>query len=163
MKFKYLGLYFTADWCSACVRLGRTLPSLLNRVNQGSDLFKLITFRLDESDSDFAYKYYKFKNCHMGQASHLADMLAVRFLPTVLVYNIEGRLVSRSGVQDMQKHGEKTINYWDTLWNEWYFVFTLILELLFIPEFIFIKPYSLTEIFPKLSEGKSPSPTQFSA
>jgi len=40
----------------------------------------------------------------MGQASQLADMLAVQFLPTVLVYNIEGRLVSRTGVQDMQKN-----------------------------------------------------------
>ena len=51
----------------------------------------------------------------MSQASRLADMLAVQFLPTVLVYNIEGRLVSKSGVQDMQKFGEKTLNYWDTL------------------------------------------------
>jgi hypothetical protein len=36
LKFKYLGLYFTADWCNACVRLGRTLPSLINRVNHAS-------------------------------------------------------------------------------------------------------------------------------
>jgi len=115
LNFKYLGLYFTADWCGACVKLARTLPNLLNRVNSGADFFKLITFRLDESDTDFGYKYYRFKNCHMNQASHLADMLAVQFLPTILVYNIEGRLVSRSGVQDMQRNGEKTIEYWDTL------------------------------------------------
>lgn len=115
LSFKYLGLYFTADWCGACVKLARTLPNLLNKVNSGADFFKLITFRLDESDTDFGYKYYRFKNCHMNQASHLADMLAVQFLPTILVYNIEGRLVSRSGVQDMQRHGEKTIGYWDTL------------------------------------------------
>jgi hypothetical protein len=24
--------------------------------------------------------------------------------------------VSKSGVQDMQKYGEKTIGYWDSLW-----------------------------------------------
>jgi hypothetical protein len=47
LSFKYLGLYFTADWCGACVKLVRSLPPLINRVNQGSDLFKLITFRLD--------------------------------------------------------------------------------------------------------------------
>lgn len=41
----------------------------------------------------------------MSQASSLADMLAVQFLPTILVYNIEGRLVSRRGIQDMQKYG----------------------------------------------------------
>ncbi len=76
----------------------------------------MITFRLDESNTDFAYKYYRFKNLHMSQASKLADMLAVQFLPTVLVYNIAGRLVSKSGVQDMQKYGEKTIGYWDSLW-----------------------------------------------
>jgi hypothetical protein len=51
----------------------------------------------------------------MSQASRLADMLAVQFLPTVLVYNLEGRLVSKSGVQDMQQYGENTINFWDTL------------------------------------------------
>ena len=47
LNFKYLGLYFTADWCGACVKLVRYLPSLLNKVNQASDLFKLITLRLD--------------------------------------------------------------------------------------------------------------------
>ncbi len=47
LSFKYLGLYFTADWCGACVRLAKTLPNLLTKVNQGNDWFKLITFRLD--------------------------------------------------------------------------------------------------------------------
>ena len=47
LKFKYLGLYFTADWCGACVRLGKNLPNLITKVNRGTDLFKMITFRLD--------------------------------------------------------------------------------------------------------------------
>ena len=41
----------------------------------------------------------------MSQASHFADMLSVQFLPTILVYSIEGRLISRKGIQDIQKHG----------------------------------------------------------
>jgi hypothetical protein len=41
----------------------------------------------------------------MNQTSHFADMLSVQFLPTILVYNIEGRLISRKGIQDMQKYG----------------------------------------------------------
>jgi hypothetical protein len=51
----------------------------------------------------------------MSQASKLADMLAVHFLPTVLIYNINGKLVSKKGVEDMQKYGENTIGYWDKL------------------------------------------------
>jgi hypothetical protein len=41
----------------------------------------------------------------MRQASELADLLSIQYLPTILVYNIEGRCVSRRGLQDMQQHG----------------------------------------------------------
>ena len=33
LKFKYLGLYFTADWCSYCWKLVKVLPSLVKKVN----------------------------------------------------------------------------------------------------------------------------------
>ncbi len=32
-KYKYLGLYFTATWCSYCVKIVDKLPLLINKVN----------------------------------------------------------------------------------------------------------------------------------
>ena len=105
LYFRYLGLYFTADWCGSCVKLSKFLPSLVSKINGQTQDFKLVTFRLDESSSEFANHFYKFKNAHLSQASHFADMLSIQFLPTILIYNLEGKLISRKGVQDMQTHG----------------------------------------------------------
>ena len=52
LTFKYLGLYFTADWCSGCVRTSSALRKIVERINNlHPDALKLITIRLDESRS----------------------------------------------------------------------------------------------------------------
>lgn len=32
-KYKYIGLYFTATWCSYCVQIVNKLPTLIDKVN----------------------------------------------------------------------------------------------------------------------------------
>lgn len=33
LGFKYLGLYFTADWCSSCVRSSSALRRIVEKIN----------------------------------------------------------------------------------------------------------------------------------
>lgn len=61
-EFKYLGLYFTAVWCSYCVKIVHQLPLIVNKVNHSGNNLKLITLRLDEDPSDFAYSYLRYRN-----------------------------------------------------------------------------------------------------
>jgi hypothetical protein len=60
-RYKYLGLYFTATWCSYCVQIVNKLPGMIDRVNKNGDFLKLLTLRLDEDDTNFAYSYLRYK------------------------------------------------------------------------------------------------------
>jgi thiol-disulfide isomerase/thioredoxin len=60
--FKYLGLYFTATWCSYCVKIVDKLPKIIEKVNHRGPDLKLLTIRLDDERSNFAYNYLKFKS-----------------------------------------------------------------------------------------------------
>lgn len=33
LPFKYLGLYFTAEWCSSCVRTSSALKKILQKIS----------------------------------------------------------------------------------------------------------------------------------
>jgi thiol-disulfide isomerase/thioredoxin len=46
-SFRYLGLYFTATWCSYCVKIADKMPQLLAAVNSKGSLFRMLTIRLD--------------------------------------------------------------------------------------------------------------------
>jgi thiol-disulfide isomerase/thioredoxin len=47
-KYRYLGLYFTATWCSYCVQIVNKLPQLIDKVNSKGEYLKFLTLRLDD-------------------------------------------------------------------------------------------------------------------
>lgn len=113
-KYKYLGLYFTATWCSYCVQIVNKLPALVNKVNNHGDYLKLITLRLDEDTSNnFAYSYLRYKQISYEDVTGIATRLGARQIPSIYIFDIFGTLVTRNGLQDIMKHQENTIQYWD--------------------------------------------------
>lgn len=69
LHFKYLGLYFTAEWCSSCVRTSEGLKKMVSRINSAHPgLFKMITIRLDEGNSNLGYSYWKFPEIKISGA-----------------------------------------------------------------------------------------------
>ncbi len=61
LPFKYLGLYFTAEWCSSCIRTSESLKNAVLRINKAHpDILKIITIRLDEGTSNLGYSYWRF-------------------------------------------------------------------------------------------------------
>ena len=47
------------------------------------------------------------------KASQVAGNLGVRHIPTIIVYDFMGRLVTLNGLQDIMSNMEKTIEVWD--------------------------------------------------
>jgi thiol-disulfide isomerase/thioredoxin len=48
LNFKYLGLYFTAEWCQACKQTSPTLVDIIKKIEKKSPgTFKIITIRMD--------------------------------------------------------------------------------------------------------------------
>lgn len=75
LPFRYLGLYFTATWCSSCVRVADKIPHLLATVNKKGNFFRLLTFRLDEDLSNFGSYDLKFKSMNHEGAAEIANWL----------------------------------------------------------------------------------------
>lgn len=46
-SFRYIGLYFTATWCSYCVQIANKISPLISTVNSKGNFFRLLTLRLD--------------------------------------------------------------------------------------------------------------------
>lgn len=103
-SFKYLGLYFTATWCTYCVQIVDKMPKMIERVNHGGEHLKLLTLRLDETPNNFAYSYLRFKSIAYDLAANIASQLGVRNIPSILVYNLAGQLVSSNGLRDIMQH-----------------------------------------------------------
>lgn len=117
IPFRYLGLYFTATWCSYCWKIKDKIPILLNVVNKKGPLFKLLTFRLDDDGGNFGYYDLGYKVFDSDRASAIATMVGVNGIPRILVYDIMGRLVSSDGFKDMSSFKENTIEMWDRKMN----------------------------------------------
>ena len=115
LKFKYLGLYFTAQWCRSCHMLAPHLKNLYEEVNKNDHLLQMVTLRLDNENTDFGHYYWRFSNSSEQENGQLASILQVRHLPSILIFNVEGRLISRTGYNDMKKFGEQTFEYWNSL------------------------------------------------
>lgn len=65
---------------------------------------KLITLRLDDSPTNFAYSYLKFKNLSDETTSELANKMGVMNIPSIVVYDLLGNLVTRNGLQEMLRY-----------------------------------------------------------
>lgn len=109
LPFKYLGVYFTATWCSYCWKIVDKMPNLLAAVNSRGSHFRLLTLRLDEDETNFGYSDLRFKSMNNEVASVIANALGVYHIPKILVYDYLGRLVSTNGFNDMNSYRENTI------------------------------------------------------
>lgn len=109
IKCKYFGLYFVATWCSACVRINSRLTEAIKMV--GPEL-KVITCRLDDDPSDFAYHSLRFANSSSFLFQNLTSSLRVSTIPSLLIFDSYGRLISRDGVNDILKQRADVINFW---------------------------------------------------
>jgi thiol-disulfide isomerase/thioredoxin len=95
LRFRYLGLYFTANWCPACVRQAPVLKRIVERIEQSNPgVLKLITIRLDNSANSLGYSFWRFPRITLPVAEELALKLRMRFLPGVIVLNSNWKIVS---------------------------------------------------------------------
>ena len=75
------------------------MPELLSTVNGNRSSLKVITFRLDEEGGEFGHYDMRFKSLSHETSSEIASMLEVYQIPTLIVYDYLGRLVTRKGYQ----------------------------------------------------------------
>ena len=81
------------------------MPQLIAAVNSRGPFFRMLTFRFDRDQSSFGNYDLKFKNLSEESTDEISGAFQVAHLPTLLVYDIMGRLVTREGYRDMMNYG----------------------------------------------------------
>lgn len=98
------------------MRTSSTLKKIVEKINSTHpDKLKLITVRLDDSNTDFGYKFWRFPQLNFHGAQELSQSLSIRYLPSILILNRSGYIVSASGFKDLMEHQDQTIEFWDKL------------------------------------------------
>jgi len=93
------------------------MPPLLAAVNSKGSFFRMLTIRLDEDGGNFGCYDLKFKGLSNDDASDVANWCKVSSIPTILIYDYLGRLVTRNGYAEMRQYQENTVEMWDRKMN----------------------------------------------
>lgn len=91
---------------------------------------------MDNSSSKFGENYLYFPRLQYEQAQGLHNYFKIKSLPSMLVFNMKGKLVSLTGVEDIQKFREHTLRLWGSInWDsgvklrdrKWCLIFVLMI------------------------------------
>ncbi|MFK7849528.1 MAG: thioredoxin-like domain-containing protein [Akkermansiaceae bacterium] len=100
---KYYVFYYTASWCGPCQRFTPSLVDFYNKHKEGNDSFEivLITSDRDEKAMEGYAKNKKMPWPHLklSKAPSFKKKFShgVRGIPSVIVCDLEGNIVSRDG------------------------------------------------------------------
>lgn len=112
---KIIGLYFSAEWCPPCRAF---TPELVNFRNQNKDNFEVVFVSSDrtpkEQKSYMAnYKMDFLAVQHNGEATvKLREQFAIRGIPSLIIVDSKGNLITRDGRRDVSSNGKKALADW---------------------------------------------------
>lgn len=118
MEGKFVGLYFSASWCGPCRRF---TPELVSFRNQNADYFEVVLIGADGSSKAQQNYMKKYKMPWLAlenqsrEAKDISEKVKVEILPTLVILDAEGNLVSKKGKEEISKYGNESIKYWGGL------------------------------------------------
>ena len=118
LSYKFVGLYFSASWCGPCRKFS---PQLVDFRNENLDVFEVILISADGNAKAQQNYMRKFKMAWPAlenqpeEARRISTEAKVAFLPSLIILDENGKIISRSGKDDIIKYRENTIDYWKSL------------------------------------------------
>lgn len=113
-------LYFSAHWCNPCRRFTPFLSEMYSYWVDNGQPIEVIFVSSDRSESQFEHysATMPWQALPYGERK-LADRLktgyGVRSIPSLLVFDKNGQLVSKNGRQDVQNHRGGVMEYWRSI------------------------------------------------
>lgn len=100
---KYYVFYYTASWCGPCQQFTPSLVNFYNKHKEGNDKFEIVLITSDSSeDAMEGYaesKKMPWPHLKLSKADSFKKKFThgVRGIPSVIVCDLEGEIVSRDG------------------------------------------------------------------
>ena len=118
LKGKMVGFYFSAHWCPPCRKFTPQLVKFYKKVSKKHN-FEIV-FVSSDRNSKAMQKYMKEAGMPWLAIPHGAPQIKalqqefkVSGIPTLIVLDRNGRVVSKSARTDVARHGEKAIDLWE--------------------------------------------------
>jgi len=115
LQGKIVGLYFSAEWCPPCRAF---TPSLVKFRDDNKEKFEVVFVSSDRSAADMA-KYmgnYKMNFSAVPfdapQRAALGSHFGVRGIPSLIILDDKGNLISRDGRGDLSRDAAKALADW---------------------------------------------------
>jgi nucleoredoxin len=112
---KIIGLYFSAEWCPPCRAF---TPELVKFRNENKEQFEVVFISSDRNvAAQRSYmKDYKMDFAAVPFRSEWTEKLrakyAIRGIPTLIVIDSKGNLLSAQGRGDLSQRGAKALSHW---------------------------------------------------
>ena len=115
---KFFGIYFGAHWAPPCRLFTRTLSEFYKETNANGKHFEVIFVSLDGNLEAFERNYKEMPWLAVpytdeARISSLKQRYGINGIPTMVILNNEGVLVSYDGRKDIQKDSSACLSKWE--------------------------------------------------
>lgn len=115
---RIIGLYFSAHWCGPCRQFTPLLVKFYQDCMRKHKALEIIFVSLDNSTSDME-KYMSGENMpwlaipyNSPSRKQLQEEYKITGIPTLIILNQNGKVISKDGRGDVHSKGEKAYDYW---------------------------------------------------
>ncbi|XP_010790827.1 nucleoredoxin [Notothenia coriiceps] len=98
----YVGVYFSAHWCPPCRSLTRVLVESYQTVKEAGQKFEIVFVSADRSEESFKQYFSEMPWLAVpysdeGRRSRLNRLYGIQGIPTLILLDTEGHMISRQG------------------------------------------------------------------
>ena len=115
---KYVGIYFGAHWAPPCRLFTETLSGFYEKVNKDGVKLQVVFCSTDGNEAAFERNYAKMAWAAVPyndeeRAQSLRQRYGINGIPTLVIIDTNGNLVSYEGRNEIQTHQDGAMEHWD--------------------------------------------------
>ena len=115
---KYIGLYFGAHWAPPCRLFTTSLSTFYTEINASSKQLEVIFVSIDGNQDAFERNYAEMPWLAIpytdeARISSLKQRYGINGIPTLVILDPQGSLVTYEGRKDIMKDTAQCIKEWD--------------------------------------------------
>ena len=116
----FIGIYFGAHWAPPCRRFTSTLKTIYEEINKDGVRFEVIFCSSDGDDKAFKRNFAEMPWAAVDYADDvrkatLSQKFGIMAVPTLIILDKEGHIISYDGRQDLQQHQAGVLEPWEKI------------------------------------------------